>query len=914
MGKQKVHELASKLNITSKEVLEVCKTLNISVKSHLSSLEEKDVLKVQKQIEQKGIDKGKGKSLNKKEIEKDKKIKEVEEPVIIRTAVIRDDKQEIVKNNVNQEVGKIQKNTQKDYNIVYREKNDKPLTFDELFGKKVLDKKSKEKTEKKSSNIDSNAKKVDKVEEVVQENHVVKSKTSNLENNQEKNKKVADKEKNKKSFKSFDKENNGKTFNNGRAEENKKSKIDTSEMTEIEQKENKDAQRKMSKQKDKEKENNKYEAQAKKNKKSNKYSNNNYKEDLNKFKGRSDISDMVRSGDIFDMLDETDRRKYKKNKKDKNKKVKVEQAKLTEITIPEPITVKDLAHELKITAAELLKTMMNFGTIVTLNTDLDFDTAFMLAAEFGINAKKKKVVSLEEQLLDDSTDKDIELEERPPVVVVMGHVDHGKTSLLDAIRNTNKIQTEAGGITQHIGAYQVTVSGKDITFLDTPGHEAFTSMRARGAKATDLAVLVVAANDGIMPQTVEAINHAKAAEIPIIVAINKMDLPGANPDKIKQEMMEYELVAEEWGGETIFVPISAKNGDGIDRLLEMIQLQAEMLELKANPNKQAKGTVLEARLDAQKGPIVSMLVNRGTLNIGDTIIVGSSIGRIRNMINYKGERIVKAGPSVPVEVMGLNLVPQAGETFYEVSDEKTAKKLVERRKREQREEKIGRSRAVTLEELYSNISEGNLKKLNIIVKADVIGSAEAIKKSFENLSTEEIAVKVIHSSVGGVTTTDVSLAKVANALIIAFNVRPDNIAKQEAEEEGIEIKQYSIIYSAIEDVQAAMIGMLEPEYEEQVIGNAEIRETFKISKIGTIAGAYVLSGKVNKNAGVRIIRDNVVLCDSKLVSLKRFKDDVKEVQHGYECGIQIENFNDIKVGDTLEVYEIIEIKRKSLKK
>ena len=913
MGKQKVHELASKLNITSKEVLEVCKTLNISVKSHLSSLEETDVLKVQKQIEQKDIDinKGKGKNLNKieKEIEKDKKVKEVEDPVIIRTAVIRNDKQEVVKNNVNQEVGKIQKNTQKDYNIVYREKNDKPLTFDELFGKKVLDKKIKEKTETKSSNIEN--KKVEKTSEKnIKKEVSEKQKNSNIENNDNKEKGAF--EKGKKNFKNFDKEKNTKF--NKKIDENKKSKVDASDIVEIEQKENKDAQRKMSKQRDKEKENNKYEAQTKKNKKANKYSNTNYKEDLSKFKGRSDISDMVKSGDIFDMLEETERRKYKKTKKEKVKKVKVEQAKLTEITIPEPITVKDLAHELKITAAELLKTMMSFGTIVTLNTDLDFDTAFMLAAEYGINAKKKKVVSLEEQLLDDSLDKDAELEERPPVVVVMGHVDHGKTSLLDAIRNTNKIQTEAGGITQHIGAYQVTVSGKDITFLDTPGHEAFTSMRARGAKATDLAVLVVAANDGIMPQTVEAINHAKAAEIPIIVAINKMDLPGANPDKIKQEMMEYELVAEEWGGDTIFVPISAKNGDGIDRLLEMIQLQAEMLELKANPKKQAKGTVLEARLDAQKGPIVSMLVNRGTLNVGDTIIVGSSIGRIRNMINYKGERIVKAGPSVPVEVMGLNLVPQAGETFYEVSDEKTAKKLVERRRREQREEKIGRSRAVTLEELYSNISEGNLKKLNIIVKADVIGSAEAIKKSFENLSTEEIAVKVIHSSVGGVTTTDVSLAKVANALIIAFNVRPDNIAKQEAEEEGIEIKQYSIIYSAIEDVQAAMIGMLEPEYEEQVIGNAEIRETFKISKIGTIAGAYVLSGKVNKNAGVRIIRDNVVLCDSKLVSLKRFKDDVKEVQHGYECGIQIENFNDIKVGDTLEVYEVIEIKRKSLKK
>ena len=534
-----------------------------------------------------------------------------------------------------------------------------------------------------------------------------------------------------------------------------------------------------------------------------------------------------------------------------------------------------------------MKTLIKMGVMVSLNTDLDFDTAFLIASEYGINVNRKKVVSYEEILFDNTEDTKDELVERQPVVVVMGHVDHGKTSLLDAIRKTNKIAEEAGGITQHIGAYQVMVNNKLMTFLDTPGHEAFTSMRARGAKATDIAILVVAANDGVMPQTIEAINHAKAAEIPIIVAINKIDLPGANLDKIKQELSTYGLVSEEWGGDTILVPISAKENIGIDTLLEMVQLQADILELKANPKKQAKGTVLEARLDKAKGPVVSMLVDRGTLNIGDTIIVGSAIGRIRNMINFKGERIREAGPSTPVEVTGLNVVPEAGEVFYEVSDEKTARKLVERRERAKREQKIGTTSAVKLEDLYANIAEGKIKKLNIVVKADVLGTAEAIKKSLENLSTDEVAIKVI---------------------------RPEPIAKLEADKDGIEIKQYSIIYNAIEDVKSAMIGMLDPEYEEIIIGTAEIRETFKISKVGVIAGAYVLNGKVTRNAGVRIIRNNVVLCDSKLSSLKRFKDDVKEVTYGYECGIQIEGFNDIQVGDTLEVYEMQEIKRKSLTK
>ena len=491
----------------------------------------------------------------------------------------------------------------------------------------------------------------------------------------------------------------------------------------------------------------------------------------------------------------------------------------------------------------------------------------------------------------------------------MGHVDHGKTSLLDAIRKTNVIEGEAGGITQAIGAYMVNINGRDITFLDTPGHEAFTSMRARGAQITDIAILVVAANDGVMPQTVEAINHAKAAGIPIIVAVNKIDLPEANVDKVKQELMKYELVPEEWGGDTIYVPISAKQHTNIDELLEMVLLQADVLELKANPNKQAKGAVIEARLDISKGPIASMLVQRGTLDVGDTIVVGSSIGRIRAMKNDKGQMVKKAGPSTPVEIMGLTEVPESGEVFYEVKDEKMAKHLIERRKRAQREKSINQMAPVTLDNLFSQMEEGKLKQLNIIVKADVQGSAEALKQSLEKLSDEEVRVRVIHSAAGAVTESDVTLAKVSNAIIIAFNVRPVATAKQAAEKEEVEIKQYSVIYQAIDDVKAAMKGMLDPIYEEKVIGNVEVRQVFKVSNVGTIAGAYVLEGKIERNAGVRVLRENVVIHEGKLVSLKRFKDDVKEVAKGYECGMQIENYNDLKEGDIIEVYVMEEVKR-----
>ena len=634
---------------------------------------------------------------------------------------------------------------------------------------------------------------------------------------------------------------------------------------------------------------------------------------LKSLKQRDNLSNMFddQEGGMLDYYDLTTQR-GRKNKKRINKteeRVKQKIFKLTEITIPDPVTVKDFATEMKKTTGDVIKKLLDYGILATINNEIDFDTAFLIAEEFGITAIKKESITEEDILFDDTEDLESELKPRPPVVVVMGHVDHGKTSLLDTIRKTNVISGEAGGITQHIGAYKVKIKDREITFLDTPGHEAFTSMRARGAQITDIAILVVAANDGVMPQTIEAINHAKAAEIPIIVALNKMDLEGANPEKVKQELTKYDLVPEEWGGDTIFVPISAKKGDNIDTLLEMVLLVADMKELKANPNKQSKGTVIEAKLDKSRGPVATMLVQRGTLDVGDTIVVGSSIGRIRAMTDDKGKRVRKAGPSTPVEVIGLAEVPEAGDTFYEVKDEKTAKHLIERRKRQNRENTINATSRVTLNDLFSQIEKGHLKQLNLIVKADVQGSVEAVKQSLEKVTNEEVQVKVIHANVGGVTESDVTLAKVSNAIIIAFNVRPDPLAREMAKKEEVEIKQYSVIYQAIEDVEAAMKGMLDPVYEEKVIGTAQIRQIFKVSGVGTIAGCYVTDGKISRNAGIRVIRDNVVMHDGKLISLKRFKDDAKEVNHGFECGLQIENYNDIIEGDNLEVYIMEEIKR-----
>ena len=626
---------------------------------------------------------------------------------------------------------------------------------------------------------------------------------------------------------------------------------------------------------------------------------------LKDLKQADKLSHMFTEGDMLDYYDlsnNRNRKNKKKNLKDLKEPSKQKIFKLTEITIPENISVKNLAVELKKTTGEVIKKLFDFGIMATINNELDFDTAYLVAQEFGINAIKKEVVTEEDILFDDTADVEEDLKPRPPVVVVMGHVDHGKTSLLDAIRNTNVIEGEAGGITQHIGAYKVNVKNREITFLDTPGHEAFTSMRARGAQITDVAILVVAANDGIMPQTIEAINHTKAANLPIIVAVNKIDLEGADIEKVKQAMTEYELVPEEWGGDTIFVPISAKYNKNIDTLLEMVLLVADMKELKANPNKQAKGVVIEARLDKSRGPIASVLVQRGTLDVGDTVIIGSSIGRIRQMLNYKGQKVKKAGPSTPVEIFGLSAVPVAGETFYEVKDEKTARHLVEKRKRIERDEHLKSNSVVTIDNLFSKIDEANTKQLSLIIKADVQGSVEAVRQSLEKLSNAEIRVKAIHAAAGDVNESDINLAKVSNAIVIAFNVNVMPVAKKIAEKGNVNLQSYSIIYQAIEAVENAMKGLEAPIYEKVLSGHAEVRQIFKISNAGTVAGSFVLDGKITRDAVVKVMREDKELFEGRISTLKRFKDDVKEVGHGFECGIQIENYDDIKEGDIIEAY------------
>ncbi len=583
---------------------------------------------------------------------------------------------------------------------------------------------------------------------------------------------------------------------------------------------------------------------------------------------------------------------------------------LTLVKIGESITVKDLAETLKKTATEVIKKLMAFGVMATLNHEVDFDTASIVAEEFGIKTEKEVVVNEEDILFDDSEDEEeSKLQPRPPVVVVMGHVDHGKTSLLDAIRETNVIESEAGGITQHIGAYTVKINNRNITFLDTPGHEAFTAMRARGAQVTDIAILVVAADDGVMPQTIEAINHAKAANVSIIVAINKMDKPGANPDKVKQELTEYGLVPEEWGGDVICVNVSAKKRENIDHLLEMVLLAADVLELKANPDKQAKGTVIEAKLDKDRGPIATILVQRGTLKLGDSIVTGTTVGRIRAMTDDKGHSAKKAGPSTPVEILGLPEVPEAGEIFYAITDEKVAKQLAEKRKMKQREQQLKSSAKVSLDDLFNQIKEGKVKELNIIVKADVQGSVEAVKQSLEKLSNDEVRVNIIHGGVGAVAEADVTLAQVSNAIIIGFNVRPGANVIEAAKNAGVDMRLYRVIYNAIEDIEAAMKGMLDPTFKEVVQGHAEIRQIFKVSGIGTIAGCYVTDGKITRNSETRVIRNGIVVYEGKLASLKRFKDDAKEVAQGFECGLSLERFNDIKEGDVMESYVMEEVER-----
>ncbi len=576
------------------------------------------------------------------------------------------------------------------------------------------------------------------------------------------------------------------------------------------------------------------------------------------------------------------------------------------VLIPDEIVVSELATRLKATVTDVIKKLMGLGVMAGQNQVIDFDTASLVAEEMGAKVEKEVIVTIEERLIDDSVDTTEDLEERSPVVVVMGHVDHGKTSLLDRIRNSAVTATEAGGITQHIGAYTVNAGGKNITFLDTPGHEAFTAMRARGAAVTDIVILVVAADDGIMPQTVEAINHAKAAGVSIIVAINKIDKPTANPDRVMQELTEYSLVPEEWGGDTICCPVSALTGEGVDTLLEMVNLVAEVADLKANPNRLAKGTVIEARLDKGRGPVATLLVQNGTLRTGDVIIAGMSVGHVRVMLNDKGRPVTEAGPSTPVEITGLAEVPAAGDVFNAVEDERLARELVEQRKFDQKEEQFKQYQKVTLDNLFSQIADGEVKELPIIVKADVQGSAEAVKQSLEKLSNEEVRVRVIHNAVGAVNKSDVMLAQASGAIIIGFNVRTDQAVRDSAEQDDVEIRLYRIIYDALDDVKQAMKGMLAPKTREVELGRAEVRAVYKISNVGTIAGAYVIDGKVARNALLRVVRDGIVLCEDKISSLKRFKDDAKEVMQGYECGIGLEKFNDIKEGDIFESFLIEE--------
>ncbi len=597
--------------------------------------------------------------------------------------------------------------------------------------------------------------------------------------------------------------------------------------------------------------------------------------------------------------------KRRQEERDKMQRLQLEIAKKQQlkVSIPDEINVGELAARMKKTAVEVTRQLVKMGVFASISDVIDYDTAALVAMELGCKVEREVVVSVEDRLIDDHADTAEELEPRAPVVVVMGHVDHGKTSLLDRIRSANVVAGEAGGITQHIGAYRVMVNGSPVTFLDTPGHEAFTTMRARGAMVTDIAILVVAADDGIMPQTIESINHAKAAKTPIVVAVNKMDLQGANPDRIKQDLTKYDLVPEEWGGDTIVCPISAKTGIGIDNLLENLVLQAEIMELKANPNRPARGTVVEARLDKGRGPIMTVLVQNGTLHTGDIIIAGTAVGRVRVMTNDRGERITEAGPSVPVEIAGMSDVPSAGDIFNAVADERMARTLAEERLAQQRSAAaMGGAKKVSLEDLFARIQEGELKDFNIIVKADVQGSAEAVKTSLEKLSNEEVRVKVIHAGVGAINESDVMLASTSGAVIVGFNVRPDSAARDSAERSKVELRMYRVIYDCINDVEAAMKGMLAPKYREAVIGHAEVRQTFRVSKVGTICGCYVQDGKIQRNCSVRVNRDNIVIFEGELASLRRFKDDVKEVAAGYECGMQIEKFNDVKEGDIIECY------------
>lgn len=949
MGKMKVYELAKELGITNTEVIERLKKIGVEVKSHLSVVEDEVVGKLKKGVN-KVVEKKSGVEKNQMHIirrnvkvintEGDKK--EVEQITTDISGAIKKShhtvdninksKQEkrgynrdgMQQNRQNRMMNKPRFGTRPTNVVITRngkpiEKTTTPEIKKEINKSTNINNVNNVNIDRKSfSNTQNNREKSDNFSN----NNSSNSYRSNNKQNYSDKKPFSNNNQNRRngnnnsSFNKSDRpyKNNNGGYSNNRGNNYRNAQSNTAyqvnkfikQSAPAEQKETREYENNII---DKRKYNDKNSLDNKKDKlDKNKLRERNTRISTSKLKGLE-----VDSGSLMDLYErDSDLSRSKGNKKKKQQKPVLNQTKIipmTEVKLPEIMTVKEFAESIKKQASEVIKKLFNLGIMATINQEIDFDTAYLVAGEFGITAEKEVKVTEEDILFDESEDDEKDLEVRPPIVVVMGHVDHGKTSLLDKIRSSNVVNKEAGGITQHIGAYKVKCKDREICFLDTPGHEAFTAMRARGAQVTDIAIIVVAADDGIKPQTIEAIDHAKAAGVSIIVAINKIDKPNANVERVKQELLEVGLVAEEWGGDTICVPISAMTGEGIDTLLEMILLVADVKDLKANPNKQSKGTVLEARLDKNSGTIVSMLVQRGTLNVGDTIVVGDVIGRIRAMKDDKGKKVKAAGPSTPVEVLGLSHVPMTGDVFYEVENEKVAKQLVNRKIAERRRNLIKQGHKVTLGDLFNQIKEGKIKELNVIIKADVEGSVEALKESLEKLSNEEVRVRVLHASTGAIKESDITLASVSNAIIIGFNVRPDSMIEQLAKKEEVDLRLYRVIYDAIDDVETAMKGMLTPKYREEVLGKCEIRRVFKLTNVGVVAGCYVKDGKVVRGTMVRLVRDSIVLHEAKIDSLKREKDDVKEVQAGYECGIKLENYSDIKEGDILECFQLIEEKR-----
>ena len=945
MGKVKVYELAKEMGITNAELINKLKNMGVEVKSHLSVVEDDIVNKL------------KGKSVSKSSNEKKPPLEKSQMHIIRRNIKVINtdgDKKEVeqittdisgaIKKSHHTVVNDNNRNEKKGYNKdelgvvspIKQNRSNKPrfgvrptnvvITRNGKPIEKKSPKEEKKDTFANNTNQDTMKKSFDNTQnnnnkdnKDNKDNNGYNNKSGNKQNYSDRKPYNSQNRNNNSGFNKTDKpfrKNNNNGYSGNRNNNFRNSQSNTAyqvnkfikQSAPVEQKETREYENSIIDKKKYNNDRNSSEIRKEKLDK-NKLRERNTRISTSKLKGLE-----VDSGSLMDLYERDSdlSRSSKGGKKKKQQKVTLNQTKIipmTEVKLPEVMTVKEFAESIKKQASEIIKKLFTLGIMATVNQEIDFDTAYLVAGEFGITAEKEVKVTEEDILFDESEDDEKDLEVRPPIVVVMGHVDHGKTSLLDKIRSSNVVNKEAGGITQHIGAYKVKCKDREICFLDTPGHEAFTAMRARGAQVTDIAIIVVAADDGIKPQTIEAIDHAKAAGVSIIVAINKIDKPNANVERVKQELLEVGLVAEEWGGDTICVPISAMTGEGIDTLLEMILLVADVKDLKANPNKQSKGTVLEARLDKNSGTIVSMLVQRGTLNVGDTIVVGDVIGRIRAMKDDKGKKVKEAGPSTPVEVLGLSHVPMTGDVFYEVENEKVAKQLVNRKIAERRRNLIKQGQKVTLGDLFNQIKEGKIKELNVIIKADVEGSVEALKESLEKLSNEEVRVRVLHASTGAIKESDVTLASVSNAIIIGFNVRPDSIIEQLAKKENVDLRLYRVIYDAIDDVETAMKGMLAPKYREEVLGKCEIRRVFKLTNVGVVAGCYVKDGKVVRGTMVRLVRDSIVLHEAKIDSLKREKDDVKEVQAGYECGIKLENYSDIKEGDILECFELIEEKR-----